>query len=99
MNNKYFDFSIVLVENIPDDLSLPMDVRHHLPLSAGFHSLLDRAKHSVEVVSSAWNLNSWDVEPKPRTAEQVRAVVGSSAEHKANERCHYKCKYSFNVFS
>uniref|UniRef100_A0A3Q3H029 Phospholipase D family member 5 n=1 Tax=Kryptolebias marmoratus TaxID=37003 RepID=A0A3Q3H029_KRYMA len=64
------DCRIILVENIPDELSLPMDGRRHLPLSLGFHSLLDQAKHSVEVVSSVWNLNSWDVEPKPSTANQ-----------------------------
>ncbi|XP_037546192.1 inactive phospholipase D5 [Nematolebias whitei] len=64
------DCRIVLVENIPDDLSLSMDGRRHLPLSVGFHSLLDQAKHSVEVVSSVWNLNSWDMEPKPSTAKQ-----------------------------
>lgn len=62
------------MENIPDDLALPMDGRHHLPLSVGFHSLLDQAKHSVEVVSSVWNLNSWDMEPKPSTAKQVQVM-------------------------
>ncbi|XP_023129010.2 inactive phospholipase D5 [Amphiprion ocellaris] len=61
---------IVLMENIPDDLSLPVDGRPHLPLSAGFHTLLDQAKYSVEVVSPVWDLNSWDLEPKPSTAKQ-----------------------------
>ncbi|XP_061588694.1 inactive phospholipase D5 [Cololabis saira] len=61
---------IVLVENIPDELSLHMDGRLHFPLSAGFHLLLDQAKHSVEVVSSVWDLNSWDVEPIPSNAKQ-----------------------------
>ncbi|XP_051802338.1 inactive phospholipase D5 isoform X3 [Acanthochromis polyacanthus] len=61
---------IVLMENIPDDLSLPVDGRPHLPLSAGFHTLLDQAKSSVEVVSPVWDLNSWDLEPKPSTAKQ-----------------------------
>ncbi|KAF3843983.1 hypothetical protein F7725_016031 [Dissostichus mawsoni] len=45
------DCQIVLVENIPEDLSLPLDGRPHLPLSLGFNTLLDQAKHSVEVVS------------------------------------------------
>uniref|UniRef100_A0A3B5AT38 Inactive phospholipase D5-like n=1 Tax=Stegastes partitus TaxID=144197 RepID=A0A3B5AT38_9TELE len=67
------DCSIVLVENIPDDLSLPVDGRPHLPLSAGFHMLLDQAKYSVEVVSPVWDLNSWDLEPKPSTAKQVQS--------------------------
>ncbi|XP_020498487.1 inactive phospholipase D5 [Labrus bergylta] len=64
------DCSIELVENIPDDLFLPKDGRPHLPLSAGFHILLDQAKHSVEVVSPAWSLNPWDLETTPSTAKQ-----------------------------
>uniref|UniRef100_A0A672H1G0 Uncharacterized protein n=1 Tax=Salarias fasciatus TaxID=181472 RepID=A0A672H1G0_SALFA len=66
------DCQAVLVENIPDKLSLPLDGRPQLPLSAGFHALLDRAKHSVEVVSPVWDLNSWDLEIIPNTAKQVR---------------------------
>lgn len=61
----------MLVENIPDDLSLHSDGRLHLPLSVAFHSLLDQAKHSIEVVSSVWDLTSWDMEPPPNTAKQV----------------------------
>ncbi|XP_056228170.1 inactive phospholipase D5 isoform X2 [Seriola aureovittata] len=64
------DCGIVLVENIPDDLFLPVTGRTHLPLSAGFHTLLDQAKHSVEVVSPVWDLNSWDLETMPSTAKQ-----------------------------
>ena len=77
---KCFSFSIVLVENIPDDLALHMDVRPHLPLSAGFHTLLDQAKHSVEVVSPVWALNPWDPETTPSTAKQVRSH-GRPPEH------------------
>ncbi|KAM9857694.1 LOW QUALITY PROTEIN: inactive phospholipase D5-like [Aulostomus maculatus] len=62
------DCRTVLVENIPDDLLI--EGRHHLPLSEGFHSLLDQAKHSVEVVSPVWNLNSWDLEKTPSAAKQ-----------------------------
>eukprot|EP00064_Thunnus_orientalis_P006395 superscaffoldBa00000662_g6412 len=62
--------SIVLVENIPDDLTLLVDGRHHFPLSVGFHTLLDQAKHSVEVVSPVWDLNSWDLETMASTAKQ-----------------------------
>ncbi|XP_044046863.1 inactive phospholipase D5 isoform X2 [Siniperca chuatsi] len=64
------DCRIELVENIPDDLSLPVDVRPHLSLSVGFHTLLDQAKHSVEVVSPVWALNPWDPETTPSTAKQ-----------------------------
>lgn len=61
---------IILVENIPDDMSFSMDGRPHLPLSAGFHTLLDQAKHSLEVVSSVWDLNSWDLETIPNSTKQ-----------------------------
>ncbi|XP_067440042.1 inactive phospholipase D5 [Thunnus thynnus] len=64
------DCRIVLVENIPDDLTLLVDGRHHFPLSVGFHTLLDQAKHSVEVVSPVWDLNSWDLETMASTAIQ-----------------------------
>ncbi|XP_053713968.1 inactive phospholipase D5 isoform X1 [Synchiropus splendidus] len=49
----------VVVENVPEELSLLVS-RNHVPLMAGFHMLLDQAKYSVEVVSPVWNLNSWD---------------------------------------
>lgn len=61
---------IVLVENVPDDCLLPLDAKPNLPLSAGFHTLLDLAKHSIEMVSPVWNLNSWDGETIPDTAKQ-----------------------------
>ncbi|KAI3352845.1 hypothetical protein L3Q82_019420 [Scortum barcoo] len=64
------DCHIELVENIPDDLSLPTDGRPHLPLSVGFHTLLDQAQRSVEVVSPVWALNPWDLETPPSTAKQ-----------------------------
>lgn len=52
------------MENIPDHFSFHADSRPHLPLSAGFHALLDQAKYSVEVVSPVWDLNAWDAEAK-----------------------------------
>lgn len=65
-------FSIELVENIPGDLSFPMDGTPHLPLSVGFHTLLDQAKRSVEVVSPVWALNSWELETMPSAVKQVQ---------------------------
>ncbi|XP_061535973.1 inactive phospholipase D5 [Phycodurus eques] len=50
------DCRIVLMETIPEDLKEHLNGRPHLPLFAGFHTLLDRAKHSVQVVSPVWNL-------------------------------------------
>lgn len=66
------------MENIPDDLSFSMDGRPHLPVSVGFHTLLDQAKHSIEVVSSAWDLNSWDLETIPNPAKQVQSHSNQS---------------------
>lgn len=63
-NLRCWFFRIELVENIPDHLSFHADSRPHLPLSAGFHALLDKARYSVEVVSPVWDLNAWDVEAK-----------------------------------
>lgn len=62
-------FRIELVENIPDHLSFHAGASPHLPLSAGFHAMLDRARYSVEMVSPVWDLNAWEVE-----AQQVRSV-------------------------
>ncbi|XP_027139482.1 inactive phospholipase D5 isoform X1 [Larimichthys crocea] len=64
------DCHIELVENIPGDLSFPMDGTPHLPLSVGFHTLLDQAKRSVEVVSPVWALNSWELETMPSAVKQ-----------------------------
>uniref|UniRef100_A0A8C6ULI6 Uncharacterized protein n=1 Tax=Neogobius melanostomus TaxID=47308 RepID=A0A8C6ULI6_9GOBI len=55
----------VLVENIPGDLLFAHDTKANLPLSAGFHTLLDLAKHSIEVVSPVWKLSSWDADTMP----------------------------------
>lgn len=76
INKNVISFSIELVENIPDDLLLPIDGRPRLPLSAGFHILLDQAKHSVEVVSPVWALNPWDLETTPSTAKEVQSQSG-----------------------
>nr|XP_020456711.1 inactive phospholipase D5-like isoform X2 [Monopterus albus]XP_020456721.1 inactive phospholipase D5-like isoform X2 [Monopterus albus] len=50
------DCRIVLMENIPDDISFDNSTSH-LPLSAGLHHLLDQAVRSVEIVSPWWVLN------------------------------------------
>ncbi|XP_062303827.1 inactive phospholipase D5 isoform X2 [Osmerus eperlanus] len=64
------DCSITLVENIPEDLTLSINGMTHVPLTSGLHSLLDRTKRSVEVVSPVWDLNSWDQETWPNTASE-----------------------------
>lgn len=48
--------SVVLVENIPEDLSIPY--KDTVSLAAGLHELLDKARRSVEIVSPWWALNS-----------------------------------------
>ncbi|KAI7805369.1 putative inactive phospholipase D5-like [Triplophysa rosa] len=46
----------VLVENIPEDLSIPY--KGTIPLNAGLHELLEQARRFVEIVSPWWALNS-----------------------------------------
>uniref|UniRef100_A0A672S097 Inactive phospholipase D5-like n=1 Tax=Sinocyclocheilus grahami TaxID=75366 RepID=A0A672S097_SINGR len=47
---------IVLVENIPGELSFNPNSSAHLPLAMGLNHLLDQAKLSVEIVSPYWAL-------------------------------------------
>uniref|UniRef100_A0A672R8H5 PLD phosphodiesterase domain-containing protein n=1 Tax=Sinocyclocheilus grahami TaxID=75366 RepID=A0A672R8H5_SINGR len=60
---------VVLVENIPEDLSIPY--KDTVSLAAGLHELLDQAHRSVEIVSPWWALNSTEYESKPPQAKQV----------------------------
>ncbi|XP_056148155.1 inactive phospholipase D5-like [Lampris incognitus] len=53
---------VVLVENIPEDVSFTDNGTSYLPLSVGLHNLLDRAVRAVEIVSPMWLLNSSDYE-------------------------------------
>ncbi|XP_029031715.1 inactive phospholipase D5-like [Betta splendens] len=57
---------VVLVENIPDDISFLENGTSHLPLSVGLCSLLDQAMRVVEIVSPLWLLNASDSEPSSR---------------------------------
>lgn len=57
-----FYHRVVLVENIPDDISFLENGTSHVPLSVGLYSLLDRAVRVVEIVSPLWLLNSSDYE-------------------------------------
>ncbi|XP_067314364.1 inactive phospholipase D5 isoform X1 [Pseudorasbora parva] len=52
------DCRIVLVENIPGELSF--NSSPHVPLIVGLNHLLDQAKLSVEIVSPYWALTSAD---------------------------------------
>ncbi|XP_017288473.1 inactive phospholipase D5 isoform X2 [Kryptolebias marmoratus] len=54
--------SIVLVENIPEDISFLDNSTSHLPLSVGLNNLLDKAERVVEIVSPQWLLYSSDYE-------------------------------------
>ncbi|KAK9963902.1 hypothetical protein ABG768_005121 [Culter alburnus] len=58
----------VLVENIPEDLSIPY--KDTVPLTTGLHELLDRARRSVEIVSPWWALNSTKSESDLPQAKQ-----------------------------
>ncbi|XP_055026672.2 inactive phospholipase D5 [Misgurnus anguillicaudatus] len=46
----------VLVENIPEDVTIPY--KGTIPLTTGLHDLLDKAHRLVEIVSPFWDLNS-----------------------------------------
>ncbi|CAG6016596.1 unnamed protein product [Menidia menidia] len=68
--------SVVLVENIPEDISFFENDTSHLPLSVGLYNLLDRATRSVEIVSPLWSLNSSDYESSFHpAARQGRALL------------------------
>lgn len=64
MFSQYFFLSfllfhrVVLVENIPGDISFLGNSTPHLPLSIGLYNLLDQAIRVVEIVSPLWLLNS-----------------------------------------
>lgn len=59
----FFPFHrVVLVENIPEDISFLNNSTSHLPLSIGLYNLLNQAIRVVEIVSPQWLLNSSDNE-------------------------------------
>lgn len=68
---------VVLVENIPEDISFLENGTSHLPLSVGLYNLLDQAIRVVEIVSPLWLLNSSDYEssfqPAARQVKPERA--------------------------
>ncbi|XP_034753574.1 inactive phospholipase D5-like isoform X1 [Etheostoma cragini] len=67
---------VVLVENIPEDISFIDNGTSHLPLSVGLYNLLDRAIRVVEIVSPLWLLNSSDYESSFQpAARQGRALL------------------------
>ncbi|XP_039994848.1 inactive phospholipase D5-like [Xiphias gladius] len=67
---------VVLVENIPEDISFLDNATSHLPLSAGLYTLLDQAIRVVEIVSPLWLLNSSDYESSFQpAARQGRALL------------------------
>lgn len=70
--NEYrfsFHHRFVLVENIPEDVSIPY--KGTIPLNAGLHELLDQAHRFVEIVSPWWSLNSSKNEFELSQAKQV----------------------------
>uniref|UniRef100_A0A3Q1I884 PLD phosphodiesterase domain-containing protein n=1 Tax=Anabas testudineus TaxID=64144 RepID=A0A3Q1I884_ANATE len=67
---------VVLVENIPEDISFLDNSTSHLPLSAGLYNLLDQAMRVVEIASPLWFLNSSDYESSFQpAARQGRALL------------------------
>ncbi|XP_068423840.1 inactive phospholipase D5-like isoform X2 [Clinocottus analis] len=67
---------VVLVENIPEDVSFLDNETSNLPLLVGLYNLLDRAIRVVEIVSPLWLLNSSDYESSFQpAARQGRALL------------------------
>ncbi|XP_040906132.1 inactive phospholipase D5-like [Toxotes jaculatrix] len=67
---------VVLVENIPEDITFLDNGTSHIPLSAGLYNLLDQAIRVVEIVSPLWLLNSSDYESSFQpAARQGRALL------------------------
>ncbi|XP_077351884.1 inactive phospholipase D5-like isoform X1 [Festucalex cinctus] len=69
------DCRVVLVENIPEDVSFSDSTASHLPLSAGLLGLLDRAIRLVEIVSPLWLLNSSEYESSFQPAARQGRVL------------------------
>lgn len=63
-------YRVVLVENIPEDISISHEGT--MSLTAGLHGLLDLAQKSVEIVSPWWDLNSTEQDSRFPQAKQVR---------------------------
>lgn len=72
---------VVIVENIPEDISFLENGTSHVPLSVGLNSLLDRAVRVVEIVSPLWLLNASDYEssfqPAARQVIKVYILINS----------------------
>ncbi|XP_027013745.1 inactive phospholipase D5 [Tachysurus fulvidraco] len=64
---------VVLVENIPEDISISHEGT--TSLTAGLHGLLDLAQKSVEVVSPLWDLNSTEQDARFPQAKQGRLLL------------------------
>ncbi|XP_076141611.1 inactive phospholipase D5 [Alosa pseudoharengus] len=64
---------MIIVENIPENVSLPHNGT--TSLTSGLHSLLDLARRYVEIVSPHWTLNSTDYEASIPTAKQGRLLL------------------------
>ena len=81
MSIVLFSNRVVLVENIPEDISFLDNGTAHVPLSVGLHNLLNLATRSVEIVSPQWALNSSDYESSfLPSARQVRPRCGNNLE-------------------
>ncbi|XP_026883982.1 inactive phospholipase D5 isoform X2 [Electrophorus electricus] len=64
---------VVLVENIPEDISISPEGT--MPLATGLHNLLDLAQKSVEIVSPWWALNATEQESHFPHAKQGQLLL------------------------
>uniref|UniRef100_A0A673BAM0 Uncharacterized protein n=1 Tax=Sphaeramia orbicularis TaxID=375764 RepID=A0A673BAM0_9TELE len=75
------DCRVVLVENIPEEISFPGNSTSHVPLSVGLYNLLDQAMRAVEIVSPLWFLNSSDYESSFQPGHHYQHVLTTQSIH------------------
>uniref|UniRef100_A0A8P4JWR9 Uncharacterized protein n=1 Tax=Dicentrarchus labrax TaxID=13489 RepID=A0A8P4JWR9_DICLA len=83
---------VVLVENIPEDISFLDNGTSHVPLSVGLYNLLDRAIRVVEIVSPLWLLNSSDYESSFQPAARQVKPEQANRDFTLQKLCHlFEC--------
>lgn len=89
---------MVLVENIPEDISFLDNSTSHVPLSVGLYNLLDQAIRNVEIVSPLWLLNSSDYESSFQPAARQVKLEQVNRELTLQKLCHLFNFYVLYLF-
>lgn len=91
-------YRVVLVENIPEDISFLDNSTSHVPLSVGLYNLLDQAIRNVEIVSPLWLLNSSDYESSFQPAARQVKLEQVNRELTLQKLCHLFNFYVLYLF-